>query len=180
MAAEQTGVDEAAFREYMKNPILYPTAFKDWMSDWYATNVPKLHVSQIFGFKLHSIYVADDVPANEAISTTAYGNMTTVGPTLENLANGFYIVMWGCFANVAATATTYMGVSADGDTPSGQREMLLNGTEALFSVGRLALVDFSQGDQTHTLQAKYKSNNGPATALQNRWLHALRVVTEDG
>jgi len=180
MSAAEMGVDEAAMREYLKSPIAFPPAFKDWMSDWYATNVPKLHVSQIFGFKLHSIYVADDVVAEEAISTTAYGNTTTVGPTLSNMANGFYVIMWGCYANVSSTANSYMSIQVDGVAATGVREMLLNGTEAAFSVGRLAIVDMTSGDQTHEIVAKYKTNAAPGGAVVGmRWLHALRVVLDE-
>lgn len=167
-------LDQEQFTEYLKNPIMFPPAFKDWMSDWYATNVPKLHVSQIFGFKLHSIYTADDVAGVESTTSSSYVDLATPGPTLSNLANGFYVVMWGCFAVGASTASNYfMSVSVDGDTPSGQREMFIQSKEGTMSVGRMALVDITQGDQTHTLEAKYKSCN-----VGFRWLHALRVVTE--
>ncbi len=172
-------ITQESFIEYLKNPIAYPEAFKDYVSDYFATNVPKLHVSQIFGFKLHSIRCADDVPANESPPVGSYGNMTTPGPKLEDIANGFYVVMWGCRANVAATASTYMSIEANSATPTGQLEMLLNGTEADFSVGRLAFVELKRDDGLNTLWAKYKSTLG-SQALSNRWLHAIKVVTEDG
>jgi len=180
MPAPETGVDEAAFREYLKSPLAFPPAFKDWMSDWYATNVPKLHVSQIFGFKLHSFYVADDVATNEAVSSSAYGDLATAGPTLSHLANGFYIVFFGASMSWSLTQGIYMGISLDGDTPSGQREML--GQSAAVgptSVGRVALVDMSQGNNDHTLAAKYKYATGVGATAQFRWLHALRVVSDD-
>lgn len=176
-------INDDQFREYLKNPIMFPPAFKDWVADWYATNVPKLHVSQIFGFKLHSVYVADDVPGASTPAATAYGDLAAVGPTIDNLSNGFYVVMWGCYAFHANSANneTWMGISVDGSTPSGQLEMLLSGSELAFSVGRLALVDLAQGDNTHQLQAKYKITSGHTGAeVSLRWLHALRVVTEDG
>lgn len=176
--ADKPPIDQEAFTEYLKNPILFPPAFKDWVADWYATNVPKLHVSQIFGFKLHSVYTADDVPGAEDPGGTSYGDMTTVGPTLENLANGMYVVMWGAHAFGSTSAVNiYMGISADGDTPSGQREMQCQSTEMGFSVGRMALVDFTAGDHQHSLQAKYKYASSTGT-FKFRWLHALRVVTE--
>ena len=172
-------INDDQFREYLKNPIMFPPAFKDWVADWYATNVPKLHVSQIFGFKLHSIHCADDVPAFEATASTAYGDLATPGPSLENLANGLYVVMWGAYASGATSAVNiYMSISADGDTPSGQREMVCQSSEMAFSAGRMALVDFTQGDHTHSLAAKYKYS-GTSGFFQYRWLHALKVVTDD-
>ncbi len=178
-APPKSSLTQEDFDQYLKNPIVFPEAFKDWISDWYAQNVPKLHVSQIFGFKLQSINIADDVAPVETIGSTAYGDLATVGPTLPNLANGFYVVMWGgMFGTTLNTDTAYMSISADGDTPSGQREMLVSGSEIIStSVGRLALVDFSSGDNNHTLAAKYKGN--PTTSnVGFRWLHALKVTTD--
>lgn len=171
-------VDQEQFIEYLKNPIAFPEAFKDYISDYYATNIPKLHVSQVFGFKLHSIHTADDVVGSEATASTAYSDLATVGPTLEGLANGFYVVMWGCAAAVNSPNTAAMGVAADGDTPSGQREMIASSYGSVEAMGRLALVDFSAGDHQHTLQAKYKSNP-TGYSFSHRWLHALRVTTDE-
>lgn len=166
-------IEQADFDQYLKNPILYPEAFKDWISDWYATNVPKLHVSQIFGFKLQSMKVAENIATAESTTSASYVDLATVGPTLTGISNGFYVVIWGCHASNSLAGQ--IGVSVDGATPTGDLQMTVDGLAgAMAAVGRMAIADLSTGDDNHTLQLKYK-----ATSVQHRWLHAMKVVTED-
>jgi hypothetical protein len=166
-------IEQADFDQYLKNPILYPEAFKDWISDWYATNVPKLHVSQIFGFKLQSMKVAENIATAESTTSASYVDLATVGPTIENISNGFYVVIWGCHCSNAAEG--FIGVSVDGATPTGDLQMSVSGLAgAMAAVGRMAIVDLSTGDNNHTLKLMYL-----ASSVQHRWLHALKVVTED-
>lgn len=165
-------MDPEEFREYLKHPLHFPDEFKSWVGDWFATNIPKIPISQVYGFKVHSVKTAPPISAEESTSSTSYTDLATVGPTLSSLANGFYLVLFGADVWVDPTNVKYMGVSIDGAAvdPS---------TEAAMEVGnsgRVFLADLSQGNHQHTLQAKYRVASG-TQSFADRWLSVLKVAT---
>ncbi len=176
-------VDQEGFTEYLKNPLLFPTEFKDWVSDWFATNVPKIHVSQIFGFKLQSVKRAEEIVGQQNLTSTTYTAFSTDGPTFDHVPNGFYILLFGAtYGNTAGQpfydATykeIYMAPVYDGSTPSDGEAAVLNaGTN-----GRAVLLDLSGEDDNHTITFQYKLvGAGSNPAIWRRWAFLLKVVTE--
>lgn len=179
-------IEEKDLLEYLKHPILFPQEFKDWIGDYYATNLPKIHVSQIYGFKLLSAHIADDVAAAQTPSGTAWQDLATVGPTLAGLSNGFYLVLYGAHGSRSVGAGGQgieMSFAVNGSTAdSGSRQTLWAGSEVDFSAGRAVLLDLSAqtGNNNHELKAKYRENDAAVTGtFKFRWLHALRVAFDD-
>ncbi len=171
------------FYEYLKSPLRFPEEFKDYVADYFATNVPKLHVSQIYGFKLQSVKVADEVTALTTVSGTSY--TAAGGPDMTDIPHGFYLAMYGAtYANTAgqpyynaAAPGILMSPSIDGAAASDDDAALLNAG----SNGRVALIDLTgSGSDTHTISMRYKlTTAGTAHAFYNAWLFLLKAVTED-
>ena len=170
-----TDQDKQQITDYLSHPLLFPADFKNWVADYVTTNIPKISVSQIMGFELWSIKSAAEITANESTSSTAYTALATAGPTLANLAPGFYIALWG--ANIgsypfAASKNGYMGLSINGDAPTTDREAFSDAG----AFGSSALLDLTTGSGPFTLTAKYKVQT-TSRGFRYRWLHALKVVT---
>lgn len=179
-------IDQQAFQDYLKNPLLFPQEFKAWMGDWFATNVPKIHVSQIFGFKLYSVKSAD--PFAGTLSTTSSSFVDLSGPSLAGLSNGFFVMAFGFKYGWSTSATTKddgsylagqlneMGLSIDGGSVDTNKIASVN----MGNGGRIALFDLTQGDDNHTIGTRYKANlSGTQTSARfvQPWLHAIRVST---
>lgn len=174
------------FNEYLKQPILFPAEFKEWVQDYFATNVPKLHVSQIFGFKLQSVKESEtgDISALQAVTSTSYTAFSTDGPTFSNVPNGFYLLFFG--ATYGTTAgdpiynnsypQLYITPVLDGTVQGDGDGALLNAG----SGGRVTLIDLT--DQLvggHTITFQYKlTGSSSVIGCWNRWAFLIKVITE--
>jgi hypothetical protein len=166
--------DREKLESFLKHPVFFPEEFKSWVSDWFATNIPKIPISQIYGFKVQSVKSAPDILAAQATTSTSYVDLTTIGPTLSQIPNGFYLVLFGANVWVATDNQKHMSLSVDGAAASDADAMISQGHAS----GRSVLVDLTNGDHQHTLTAKYRAATGTGT-FADRWLQALKV-TFDG
>lgn len=180
-------VEMEQFKEYLKNPILFPEEFTTWITDFYATNIPKIPVSQILGFAIHKIKSVDTIgtePTNsssyasfcEGVTANPSGwvDLATDGPELTGLANGYYLCMYGAFT-YGNTGAVRVGISKDGGTPADDEAMV---TAAGHNM-RLFLVDFSQGNHDHTLKMKYENTGAFGAWFSSRWVHAVKVSFDE-
>lgn len=180
-----SSIDAGSFQEYLKNPLLFPDTFKSWLNDFVATNIPKLHVSQVYGFKLQSIKQATEITGIETVSASAYTSFSVDGPTFDHIPNGFYLLFFGATYGTTAGGPVYNGPTGDpvyiapvydGSTPNDGEACLLNaGTN-----GRVVLLDLtSSAVDNHTITFKYKvAPNAVNSGIWNRWAFLLKVVTD--
>ncbi len=161
------------------HPLEFPAEFKQWLTDYVATQTPKFPISQVFGYQLQRVRTAT-VDASETRATNSYGDLATVGPTLSNLANGWYILVFGADTASSATAGgTKMspqinGVAAVDDNACSF--IPLYPTPARTSNLRMVMVHLDAG--TNEIIMKYKQASGTGT-FQFRFLHALKVLSLD-
>lgn len=181
-------LDQESFINYLKNPVMFPPEFKDWVSDYMAVNIPKLHVNQIQGFKLQSVKESEtgDIAAQEAITSTSYVAFSTDGPTFSNVPNGYYLLFFGAtYGNTASQpaygatwAQVYLAPIVDGGAASDADAAILNaGTN-----GRVVLLDLTDptvGNHTITFHAKRTTATMNDVALWQRWAFLIKVVTDD-
>lgn len=170
--------DKDLLRRALAHPLDYPQAFKEWFPDWLAQNVPKLPISQVFGFKIDQARVADEITASESTTSTSYADLATVGPSLTNLHDGFYIVMFGARISAygGSGAEHLMSLSLNDAAASDD-----NAAGGFFNhIFRVALIELRNGKNTNSIVAKYK-RVAPSTSVtfQNRVLAAIRVVDAD-
>lgn len=172
--ADLTDEERQQITDYLSHPILFPHEFKSWISDYVSMNIPKITVNQILGFELWQIKSAPEITATELCTSTSYTNLATVGPEINNLSPGFYIVIWG--GNTPYTGNSNnvtMGVSINGAAPTSSAEIISDAG----AFGGAALLDLTQVAAPITLTAKYKCELTTGRNIRYRWMHALRVVT---
>lgn len=160
--------------EILGKPIFFPEEFKGWLSDYIATNMPKLPISQVFGFKLENANVATPIAAQQSTTSTSYTDLATVGPELTGLSDGFYIVLFGAFCDTAASSTTsFMSPSFNGATALDADSASGPGT----GPQSRALMTELRNNHVNTIRMKYKRSTGTTGDWEKRWLVALRVTT---
>lgn len=145
---------------------------------WLEQNPPAIGIKNIIGFSQYA--AAMNVTANnEARTSSTYGDLTHTGPTLSNLADGQYIVLWGAIAaGVAGVSNANMAVSVNGAAAPGGT----NGLTALTNVSSFASIVAAdtfilKTGSGNSLQAKYNSSdNASSCQWLNRWLLAFKYA----
>lgn len=164
---------EEAQRDLLKkllaNPIEFPETFKRWVGDYFATNIPLIPYGNILGSKVNIAKSGDYIATNEGPATSAYGNLATVGPSINGLADGVYVILWG--ANTTGGAHEgHMGISVNGDTPV-DGEAAGSAYSIPIAWGRLVTLS---NKHNNTVVCKYK---GGQQSWARRWIVAIRVAT---
>ncbi len=176
--------DSSAFGDYLKNPLMFPDEFKTWIGDWFATNVPKIPISQIYGFKVQSVKSASATTSTFSVSGSSFADYGA--PRISNLPNGIYVVFFGCRFATAATVNDHgeMSLNIDG-TAAGSAHVVEFNTNSEGSIhgGRVSLFDLhlspAPGTDVHTIIPTFRRSSVNTVIMGQSWLHALKVVTED-
>jgi hypothetical protein len=166
--------DAQEVQKLLGSPLFIPDEFKSWFADWFATNVPKLPISQVFGFKLDRLR-SDDIALSETRNSSSYGDMATVGPSLTGLGRGFYLLIFG-FSKPASdfnTTEVKASPSINGSTPvdADAARRTLGGSALRSLVVELPLED-------NSVVLKYAVASGTRN-IEQRFLHAFKVVDLD-
>lgn len=178
--SEDTGTpqDEAlseAQRDLLKkllaNPIEFPEAFKRWVADYFATNIPLIPYGSLLGSKQNIAKSGDYIATNEGPASSSFGNIPggTVGPSILGLADGVYIIVWGA-QTTGGEHPGGMGISVNGDTPTDANSSL-SAEYMSIAGGRLVTL---KNDNNSTIVCKYKGNQ---QTYAKRWIMAIRVAT---
>lgn len=166
--------DSADFSRYLSNPLMFPDKFKSWLLDYFSTNIPKIPISQVFGFKVQSVKSADasvSIFANSGASSATFTDMGA--PSLQNVPNGFYIAFFGGAAYGLTANLPQHGLSVDGATPTSDATIIFNSPQYGVHSGRVTLIDMSQGTGAHSVVPVFKFYGS-----RQPYLHLLKVVTD--
>lgn len=155
------------------HPLEFPPEFKQWLTEYVAQNVPKLPISQVFGFQLQRVRT-DTVDTSQARSSTAYGDLTTVGPTLSDLANGWYLLIFG--GNITGVNQGRISVSLNGVAAADDDGVLGGVTHAS---GMRILLTHLTANNRNEIVLKYRSTDGSSQSFAFRYIHAIKVLTLD-
>lgn len=172
----EIGVDSLA------HPLEFPPEFKQWLTDYVATQVPKLPISQVFGYQLQRVRTATS-DAEVSTSSTSYADLG--GPTLSNVANGFYLFLLGAdCGNTGATSanTVFMSLAINGAAASDDDACVM---DPLYQVSspktsglRVVMKQLNAAGGNNTVATRYRTEAGTAY-FQWRFLHAIKVLTLD-
>lgn len=156
----------------LSEPNLLPEKFLAFMVDYLAVNQADIPISNIRGFQTFTAQ-QKSVSTQESTASITPTDLATVGPTVS-IGKGIYLVMWG-----AAIRNTFGGGTA------GEMSINLNGAASGYGIATNGSVGFSSvmmtalptlGGSANTLQAKYRSTDGAASAdFYNRWLVTVRT-----
>lgn len=162
------------------HPLEFPPEFKQWLADYVALQVPKFPISQVFGFQLQRLRTAT-VDTEQSTGSTSYTNLGTVGPTLSNLANGFYLLAYGAdmqtdggsAAEVLMAPSINAATAVDADSVA-SKPAFTNETSYM----RILMVHLDTPGGVNEIIMKYRTTLGNAT-YGFRFLHAIKVLTLD-
>lgn len=143
---------------------------------WLEQNPPAIGIKNILGFSQFTAQAASPVATQETTSSTAYVDLATVGPTLTNLPDGQYIIVFGCAAaNNTAGIGSRMSVQVNGTAAVDADNCLMSGAENS-GLARVVVKTLNNSGN-NTVTAKYRCGNAAATAFfQVRWLVALKFT----
>jgi hypothetical protein len=159
------------------DPLSFPSNFKRWVTGWIEANPPQLSLAQLPGAGDWTPFLA----ANESEShftRTTFGDPDVSGPsgpTLSNLPNGKYVVLWGGSGTGDGTSAgdaSFMAVSVNGSSTTNALETQLQGIHG--SVARADIVTLSAGDGLNTLKCVYKVTIGHNADFRARWIVAIK------
>ena len=134
---------------------------------------PAIPVGQILGFSAFNALVAPTIqPATtETTVSTAYTNLTTVGPQVSAVPAGKYLILFGCLAANSTGSASLMALSVNGsagtDDESCGTAQTGGVTSVMVAVAKTLTLD------SNTIVAKYRVVGGTGSFLR-RWLIALK------
>lgn len=179
-ASESTQGDIALMQRVLtaavNNPNLIPENFMAYMLDWIQTQRLNIPIGQVFGFPRFTMQSSPLVGgALETTASTSFVNLATVGPTIDGISDGKYVV-WIC--NLSAIDTggqqAIMALSVNGAAAD-----ITLSTEAWSSafdnISKPFLLTFDSGG-ANSIVAKYKSSGGGTATFFKRQLFALRYA----
>jgi len=156
-------------KKLLANPIEFPEAFKRWVGDYFAQNIPLIPYGNFLGSKVNIAKSGDYILTTQGPATSAYGNLATVGPSVSGLADGVYVVLWGA-TTTGGEHEGFMAVSVNGDTPTDLHAGPSNFDNTI-THGRLITL---KNDNNSSIVCKYK---GSQQSWGSRWIVVIRVAT---
>ena len=170
--------DLALMERLFSNPRLWPDTAKVWIADYVSQN-GLLPISQVQGF---TQFTANQnvILTNESTTSTSYTNLATVGPTVDDLSPGKYLIQYGCILGntTGAGKTDWVSVSINGAAATDADGMFyFNGPGAAFGSAflfRPLIKDLTAS--TNSVQMKYRSGDGTNAQYNTRHLIVIRVA----
>lgn len=162
----------------LKLPLFsVPKPFETWMIDKVASSGFDLPISQVVGFSQFTAQAASPVQTSESTTSTSYADLATAGPSISGLADGAYVVFFGCVARNSSASTggtADMSVKVNATEASDNDYIRIN-HDGNTSIGR-AIVKTLDGGGNNTLTARYKKAGDGTAFFEHRWMIALRYA----
>lgn len=151
------------FGKMFSHPLHFPEEFKSWITDYTSMMIPMIPFSHIFGARSNIARSGDFIATSETYSGGGtYGDLATVGPQILNIADGQYLIGYGC------TSRGTMSPSINGATPSD--DFAIDANESDPSGAMLIIQSFSNNNN-NSVKLQYKEN----FSFANRWLFVMRL-----
>ena len=166
-----TEAERAILQKLLANPLEFPKEFKEWVSDYFATNVPLIPYGTFLGSKLNIAKSGNYIATAQGPGASAYGDIPggTVGPSITGIADGVYVVVWGA-NTTGGEHQGFMGISVNGSTPTDADSAGSQESQSATSSRVITL----KNDNNSTIVCKYK---GTQQHWGNRWIVLVRVAT---
>ena len=156
-------------RPLVNNIFGVSAEFLGELKTWLEQNPPAIPVTQIVGFNQFTVKSATNINTAETTASVSYVDLATTGPSLTELPDGQYLVLFGC-ASSNTTDTSLMSISINGasvtsDTDPGSCESSGGLNTSVMSFFTTTL---SAG--SNSLVAKYRVTAGTGTFFYRRLL----------
>jgi hypothetical protein len=175
-SAETTLEDIALMQRVLGAAAHTPNAIPDelmsYIVDYIQASNLNISIGRVFGFSGFTANVAT-VATLEGTPSTSYTDLATVGPTIDGLANGRYVVVVAAAAVASAAGVDcWMSYSANGDTATDARGSRSSTAPSISGLVMFSTVVLNAGGG-NSLQSKYKTSGG-TSSFTNRCLFALK------
>lgn len=154
-----------------RNPNLIPADFMSYVLDWIQTQRLSIPIGQVFGFAQFTAKSAR-VDTGESTTSTTYGDLTTVGPEIDGLSDGAYILLYGASMFQTGTGEAVMSPSLDGATAS---DTIAAKTSAASDQTVMAASTATLSSGANSIAMKYRATAGTST-FGARWLIAIKYA----
>lgn len=172
--------EEIAFMQRLTSrPEAFSQQFWSMVMQKVALDGQPIPQSQVQGLsQLRGNYATFATSGGTTTSTTFGGLSSGSGPTLANLANGSYAILFGAQVFFDTDGSTgLIGVSINGGAVDTQ-EMATVGVSGIttvnISTGRATVATLDKNNN-NTIQVKYASLSGSSVTFDRSWIIALRI-----
>ncbi len=167
----------------LSDPTLLPDKFLNWLPNHLTLNPPDINIDQINGYQENSSSGAQTIQPEETTTSASYTRLTTLGPVLQKLEDGLYIVAYGCSAKInnsntrAKANVAINGVAIDGTTP----QIFTSNSGGMVGCSATATVRLDGGVSGNTLELMYAVGVAGGTPANTgtfgaRYLNASRIA----
>lgn len=171
-----TDSDKQLMDRLLSNPLFFPKDFKTWLLDYIAVNIPDLPISHIFGYSGFAPQEAPTIATGESTTSTSYTNLTTVGPTLAELADARYWISFGalCGSSASGAAQASIQINSDAVSDDDRIQASPTGIAGGASCARAVIKTLAGG--TNSVTMKYKSGDGSSVGFSQRWMILVKLA----
>lgn len=132
-------------------------------------------ITQVLGFTQFTAQTATFVATGETTTSTSYTNLATVGPTLTDLPDGRYVILFGCAAKTSVTtASADMSIQVN-STSATDNDACFQGNTDVSSIMRATTATLSNSG-SNSITAKFKVSSAATGTFSHRWLTAIRYA----
>lgn len=165
---------QRVFNAAAANPLMIPPDLMSYILDYIQTSRLQIPIGQVPGFVQFTAQVASPIATNESTASTSYTDLATVGPSLEGLPDGSYLVLFGAYGRVsAATGGTRMSIDVNGAGATDSDAVAWNITDA---VSTSSFFTTRIMDGSNSMIAKYRADSPLTGTFADRRLLALRFA----
>ena len=174
--AHLTRAEEEFIRRYLSRPESFPQEFWGAVLQKVLLDLDKIPGSQIVGLAQFLPRVADIIApsSGESTTSTSFVDLTTVGPSLNDLSDGTYMLLFGAQCQATAPSVAVMSVSLNGAAATDADSLVTDATNT--STTRLVIADL-RNNNNNAIVAKYRSSGGATCSFLRRWLVAIKYGT---
>jgi hypothetical protein len=153
-------------------PQMIPSALMAYIIDYIQVSKFTIPVGQLTGF---SQFTAQEnfINATQTRSSSAYGDLATVGPEIDGLSDGNYLFLFG--ANLFSSGGNNADCSVAINGVAGTGLLTTQATTAI--PGASAVVQRLSSGGGNSVKLVYRSaNNSTPASFAQRWLVVLRYA----
>lgn len=168
---------------FLRDPSM-SKALESWIQDWVAGHLMATPITQLLGHSSTTFRIAASVSTEHSTTSATFVDLTSVGPTLSQLANGRWLAFWGCLVRdsggveVDAAMGISLNAGAASDTHAAHGRIAANGRSGVGYARHFGVFGAPALTSAHNneLKAKYRRASGSGTPnFSNRWLVAIRT-----
>ena len=172
-----TDGERALLDKLFGNWLIIPDSFKASLADYVSQN-SMIPVAQIRGFS-QTVAHQHIIDTSETRAwSSSYGDMATVGPKLENLGAGKYLVMYGAQCQTTESGSEpFMSIDVNGAgaTDADSVTVQTGSVTITLPMVRAQVIDLTESDNSIVCKYKRIGNGTTVATFFARWLIALRI-----